>query len=79
MSEGNSKESFSGTGYRLGVLPDAPSQPISKSQPIKKKIYFWKNGFSVDDGELKSYNDPANQAFVNSINTGLIIEKNKIS
>lgn len=33
-------------------------------------IRFWKNGFTVDDGELRLFTDPANKAFLDSINNG---------
>ncbi|XP_054840176.1 UBX domain-containing protein 2A [Eublepharis macularius] len=33
-------------------------------------IKLWKNGFTVDDGELRSYTDIANQRFLESIKKG---------
>ena len=33
-------------------------------------LKLWKNGFTVDDNELRSYNDPANKLFLASIQRG---------
>lgn len=33
-------------------------------------LYFWKNGFSVDDGPLYSYDDPQNHDMLLSISRG---------
>ena len=41
---------------------------------LKKRDYvelaFWKNGFQLDDGDLRAYDDPAGQAFMKSIADG---------
>lgn len=71
----NQKEdsTFVGTGYRLGSTPNMPSQPIvsqKKGEPPKKMIYLWKNGFSIDDGPLRNYNDPDSVQFFQYINKG---------
>ncbi|CAN1771323.1 Plant UBX domain-containing protein 4 [Linum perenne] len=43
----------------------------SASLPSEEKFYhriiFWKNGFTVDDGDLRSMDDPANADFLESI------------
>lgn len=41
-----------------------------KSGKVTRVLTFWKNGFSIDDGELKSYDDPVNQEFLNAIKSG---------
>ncbi|XP_044301088.1 UBX domain-containing protein 2A [Varanus komodoensis] len=42
-------------------------------------IKLWKNGFTVNDGELRSYKDTANQRFLDSIKKGeLPLELQKI-
>jgi UBX domain-containing protein 1 len=33
-------------------------------------LKMWKKGFSVDDGELRLYEDPANREFLDSISRG---------
>ncbi|RCH87516.1 hypothetical protein CU098_008886, partial [Rhizopus stolonifer] len=66
------KPSYTGTGYRLGS-EDEPStavQPASPVAPVTRNLTFWRNGFSVDDGPLYAYADPANQEMLNAINTG---------
>ena len=40
------------------------------NEVVERHLTFWKNGFSIDDGELKSYDDPANQEFLKAIHTG---------
>ncbi|KAH0790489.1 NSFL1 cofactor p47 isoform X3 [Histomonas meleagridis] len=38
----------------------------------KVKVTFWKNGFQVNDGELRLNEDPANHEFLQSISRGVI-------
>ena len=33
---------------------------------------FWRDGFTVEDGELMRYDDPANEQILNEINAGYI-------
>ena len=33
---------------------------------------MWRQGFSIDDGDLRPYNDPANRAFLSSVMRGSI-------
>lgn len=33
---------------------------------------LWKNGFSVDEGPLRDYNDPNNAQFMNDIKAGRV-------
>jgi UBX domain-containing protein 1 len=57
---------------------DAPSRPIpdptaSTPQPaprVQRELHLWRDGFSVDDGELYRYDDPANARTLEMINTG---------
>lgn len=35
-------------------------------------ITLWKNGFTINDGELRSYTDVANQRFLDSIKKGQV-------
>ncbi|ODQ51649.1 SEP-domain-containing protein [Saitoella complicata NRRL Y-17804] len=70
---------FTGTGYKLGgddveseVIPDphaAPAQP-ARREKVTRTLTFWKEGFSVDDGPLYRYDDPANQGILSAINSG---------
>lgn len=72
-------QAFKGTGFRLGA-ESSSSEPVSQPKPeeeeddsnevVERHLTFWKNGFSIDDGELKSYDDPANQEFLKAIHSG---------
>ncbi|KAG0171332.1 hypothetical protein DFQ28_009257 [Apophysomyces sp. BC1034] len=70
---------FTGSGYKLGseeepsslITPSASSAaPEEPSEPVTRYLTFWRNGFSVDDGPLYRYDDPANEAMLNAINSG---------
>jgi UBX domain-containing protein 1 len=37
---------------------------------ISRVVTFWQNGFTVDDGPLRTFDDPANVAFMESIGRG---------
>ena len=69
-SEGGSSrpgvQAFSGGGFRLGS-DDTPSAMIGASasarpepgqEPVKFRLKMWKDGYSVDDGDIRHYNDP---------------------
>lgn len=65
--------SFTGTGYRLGQTED-DSVAIATSSKGKKSeehstvtVKVYKQGFTVDDGDLRSYEDPRNREFFESI------------
>lgn len=54
---------FTGTSRLLTgetVQHDAPQPP----EEIVHNIYFWSNGFTVNDGPLRSFDDPANASFL---------------
>lgn len=64
---------FGGTGYRLGQTVDDTEVVASAPSPPKPKVVvlrLWKNGFSLDDGPLRSYDEPANRLFLQSIKQG---------
>ncbi|KAI9320134.1 SEP domain-containing protein [Dichotomocladium elegans] len=71
-------EFFKGTGYKLGS-EEEPSETVGTEsveeedtdlQPVTRYLTFWRNGFSVDDGPLYRYDDPANQTMLTAINSG---------
>jgi len=71
----NSAGAFTGRSWTLsGSAPSveaAPTEnPQDPEQPITHVITFWRNGFTVDDGELRLLEDPANRSFLESINNG---------
>ncbi|GMT24255.1 hypothetical protein PFISCL1PPCAC_15552, partial [Pristionchus fissidentatus] len=67
---------FSGGGYRLGdnvggtARVDSAPPPEPTLVPVTMTAY--ENGFTLDDGELRAFNDPANAAFLNDIARGRI-------
>ncbi|CAO3627057.1 unnamed protein product [Mucor hiemalis] len=71
---------YTGSGYRLGsedepstiAQPASPIAPPSQedNEPVTRHLTFWRDGFSVDDGPLFAYTDPANQEMLTAINSG---------
>ncbi|KAF3940735.1 hypothetical protein ABW19_dt0204887 [Dactylella cylindrospora] len=68
---------FTGRGQTLGsddtpsqVIAD-PTENIPKPPPkVTRNLYFWRNGFSIEDGPLMRYDDPANQETLRGIEAG---------
>nr|XP_033789841.1 UBX domain-containing protein 2B isoform X2 [Geotrypetes seraphini] len=73
-------KSFSGGGYKLGDSFQTRSeyvygeQQLGHAHDVQIVLKLWKNGFSLDDGELRSYTDPRNSQFLESIKRGLTPE-----
>ncbi|XP_062986822.1 UBX domain-containing protein 2B isoform X2 [Elgaria multicarinata webbii] len=69
-------KSFSGGGYRLGDSTRKRSEYIygenQFGQEVQILLKLWRNGFSLDDGELRSYTDPINAQFLESVKRGEI-------
>lgn len=72
---------YTGSGYRLGsedepstieqpASPVAPPTAEEDNEPVTRHLTFWRDGFSVDDGPLYAYTDPANQQMLTAINSG---------
>jgi len=73
------RSTFSGAGYKLGneeepsavinnpTTSTAPAEPLN---PVVRRLTFWRNGFSIEDGPLMAYDDPANEEFLKAINSG---------
>ncbi|KAJ6832332.1 plant UBX domain-containing protein 4-like [Iris pallida] len=61
----SSSRNFTGTGRLLsgGTVPAAPQQ----AENVVHNIYFWSNGFTVNDGPLRRFDDPENAPFLESI------------
>lgn len=43
-------------------------------QQVTRQLTFWRNGFSIGDGPLLRYDDPANEFALNAINSGYVID-----
>lgn len=72
---GSGGSAFRGTGYKLGqtasdseAVPGAPEP----QRPEHITLKLWREGFSLDSGELRQYNDPSNREFLDSIRRGEI-------
>lgn len=67
---------FSGVGYRLGQTPDdhvPVVQPFSQAQEMQSvRLRLYREGYTVDDGPVRSYSDPQHAAFLTSIRRGEI-------
>ncbi|KAK3370565.1 hypothetical protein B0H63DRAFT_552616 [Podospora didyma] len=79
---GPSRSTFRGSGQTLGgdgvesrTIPDPrgtaiPTAAASESAPQERILHIWTDGFSIDDGELRRFDDPQNQADLNMIRQG---------
>ena len=63
-----SSNAFHGAGVSLsGSTVDGQSTPPT---PTEHTITFWKDGFSVDDGPLRTADEPENAAFLREVHMG---------
>lgn len=77
-AEAEPVSAFNSRGSRLGNGQDDAEEEASSegsedgSQlPIAKPtLHFWRNGFSIDDGRLYSFDDPDNAVYLRAINQG---------
>jgi UBX domain-containing protein 1 len=70
----NRTEAFGGEGRRLGYSAGGASPAVQSLTRKEKtvKIAFYKNGFVVDDGPLRSVEDAAGKAFLEAIHKGFV-------
>lgn len=74
---------FRGSGQTLGgegtesrVIPDPQGNPIPRVQsrpnepPQERVLHLWQDGFSIDDGELRRFDDPNNAMDLQMIRQG---------
>lgn len=68
---------FRGTGVTLGgdgvesrSIPDPLGPPQPNTEPQQRVLHIWQDGFSIDDGELRRFDDPANQVDLAMIRSG---------
>jgi len=69
------KEKFGGTGYTLGNAADVSKvvAPKPKKPELKTVVLtFYTDCFTVDDGPPRKIQDPANAAFLNEVNKGVV-------
>ncbi|XP_063815207.1 NSFL1 cofactor p47 [Pseudophryne corroboree] len=76
--ESSKASPFAGGGYRLGAAQEEESAYVSgarrqhQGQDVHVVLKLWKNGYSLDDSELRSYQDPGNAQFLEAIRRGEI-------
>lgn len=60
-----------GEGVESRSIPDplGPPNPAN-AEPQERVLHIWQDGFSIDDGDLRRFDDPANQADLAMIRTG---------
>ncbi|ORY79028.1 hypothetical protein BCR37DRAFT_370310 [Protomyces lactucae-debilis] len=72
---------FKGAGYTLGsdeadsTKVEDPNEVFRRSMAhvpprVKRTLKLWQDGFSVDDGPLFRFDDPANKEYLEAINQG---------
>jgi UBX domain-containing protein 1 len=68
---------FRGAGTTLGgddapsrTIPDPAANTPAPAERAHRELHLWRDGFSVDDGALFRYDDPANARTLEMINTG---------
>jgi UBX domain-containing protein 1 len=68
---------FRGAGATLGgddapsrTIPDPDANIPAPPPRAHRELHLWRDGFSVDDGDLFRYDDPANARTLEMINTG---------
>lgn len=80
-SPSSSSSLYAGTGYRLGqtdtdhqAIPDRHRASGSGSSHNHEVVTLtlWRQGFSINDGELRRYEDPANKEIFDSLMRGEI-------
>lgn len=69
--------SFAGAGYRLGqtnddhvLLTDTSTRSTASMDPIILRL--WRQGFTINDSELRLYDDQKNREFLEYITKGCV-------
>lgn len=69
------EQNFTGAGYRLGDTeqnnqPAAPA--VVGRRNVTRSLTFYANGFTIDEGPLRRFDDPNNEAFLADVNRGVV-------
>lgn len=59
-----------GDGVESRNIPDPMGAQASNMTPQERVLHIWEDGFSIDDGELRRFDDPANQQALQMIRSG---------
>jgi len=75
-SGSSSNDAFRGSGMTLGgegsesrLVQDPNARPEEQELAIRR-VTLWRNGFNIEDGPLRDYEDPANQTLVRQLIEG---------
>lgn len=69
---------FTGTGFKLGDGTEPsetfidPNAHRHRPTKVTRELTFWKQGFTVGDGPLHRYDDPANEQVLQELNRGRV-------
>lgn len=64
---------FAGAGYRLGESSEQARAPtVMGRRNITRVLTFYANGFRVDEGPLRAFDDPVNEMFLADVNRGVV-------
>lgn len=67
-------QTFTGAGYKLenndAPRPNAPDMVGRRN--VTRELTFYANGFTVDDGPLRRFDDPKNEAFLSDVSHGVM-------
>lgn len=67
------KPAFEGTGYKLGQSSNDTEVVAGSARRMSHTditLKLWRDGFSVNDSEMRPYSDPVNKEFLESIKKG---------
>jgi len=54
----------------FGATGDDDEDDEEEEEAVERRLIFWADGFSIEDGELYRYDDPQNQMLLNMIKAG---------
>jgi len=73
MDEFRGEQKFTGAGYRLDRGSAAADGPdVVGRKNVTRTFTFYRNGFVVDDGPLRAFDDPANRTLLEEIDQGFV-------
>lgn len=59
-----------GDGVESRSIPDPHANRRHLAEPQERILHLWEDGFSIDDGDLRRFDDPANQEDLRMIRSG---------
>lgn len=66
----SASSSFFGSMPGAAPLNGGMGEDETDEEPVIRHLTFWQDGFSIEDGPLMRYDDPANQETLQAINSG---------